>query len=236
MNSLRRSAIARTLVCLVLGGLTALGCSGADQVGPNDRSESDVASTTELLTDEPITVLSATYGFRCGAVRDNALASVAAKCNNVHGVACVYNISEVTLGDPAPGCDKDFDVDFACGPKNTLTSNRQSVHTTQEANGKQTSLSCPQAAPTSGIVNIVSATYGGNCGAGFDNVLSDVSNFCDGWGHCKYIISERTIGDPARGCDKDFKATYSCSNNPTFDIGVQAQKEANGRYVSFDCP
>jgi hypothetical protein len=237
MNNFRSIFAVRTLGCLSLGALVALGCSGAEQTGSageNGTGESDIAKSSEALSNTTIDVISATYGERCGVSRGDATWSVAGQCD--HRQNCPYTISEGTLGDPAHGCDKDFDVDYACGTVDTTSSGRVAQHVSQEANGKQMTLDCTQMGTTTGIITVTHATYGGNCGAPDNNVEWDVGPYCNGWGHCRYFVSEATLGDPAHGCDKDYKATYHCSSNPTVDIQASAAKEANGRTVSFDCP
>jgi hypothetical protein len=61
-----------------------------------------------------------------------------------------------------------------------------------------------------GSIRIVSATYGGNCGAIKGNVTSRVAAACDGSGSCEYVVDYLLIGDPAPDCGKDFNVVYEC--------------------------
>ena len=59
-----------------------------------------------------IQVTSANYGLNCGAPRDNAKAAVAVACDGKW--RCEYTVDFHVLGDPAPGCAKTFDAEWAC--------------------------------------------------------------------------------------------------------------------------
>ena len=83
-----------------------------------------------------IDVTSATYGASCGAAKDNALMLTGLACNTKED--CEYAISIANLGDPAPGCAKDFQVSYTCV-------NDPMPHTVTipaEANGKTVQLAC----------------------------------------------------------------------------------------------
>ena len=74
-----------------------------------------------------------------------------------------------------------------------------------------------------GIIRVLSATYGLNCEdfeplkkkntVKLDNALADMSSQCNGKKTCQYTIYYKHIGDPAYGCEKDFRATYACTLN-----------------------
>ena len=57
---------------------------------------------------------------------------------------------------------------------------------------------------------VVAATYGANCGAQRDNVVAHIAQTCNGRPTCSYRIDHGVIGDPARGCSKDYVAEYRC--------------------------
>lgn len=60
-----------------------------------------------------IHIFSATYGENCGAKKGNATKFVSKKCNGKED--CNYVIKSRVIGDPAPGCVKDFQVKWTCG-------------------------------------------------------------------------------------------------------------------------
>jgi hypothetical protein len=62
----------------------------------------------------PITVTSATYGGNCGQPKGNVTGFLASACNGKS--SCDYEIHWETIGDPAFGCQKDFSVEWTCGP------------------------------------------------------------------------------------------------------------------------
>jgi hypothetical protein len=73
-------------------------------------------SWTAPATELPLTVVrvtEATYGANCGAPGGNVTAALAASCNG--RVSCPYKLDYRIIGDPKPGCGKDFTVKWRCG-------------------------------------------------------------------------------------------------------------------------
>jgi hypothetical protein len=173
-----------------------------------------------------ISVQRATYGANCGAWNGNATNSVSYQCNGRQH--CDYYISVSNLGDPAPGCPKNFDVTYSCGHSG-FTKTETAF---QEANGKSIRLSCGNTQPSFGI-NVRSATYGGNVGASYGNVTSSVSKVCAGKNQCSYYVSVQEIGDPVPGAEKDFRVDYTCPNGAFRQ--AYAAAEANGSFVQLNC-
>jgi peptidoglycan/LPS O-acetylase OafA/YrhL len=64
--------------------------------------------------------------------------------------------------------------------------------------------------PLSGIV-VQSATYGGNCGAPPGNATAKIQGTCDGRSDCSYVVDVEKLGDPARGCGKNFVVNFVCA-------------------------
>jgi 4-amino-4-deoxy-L-arabinose transferase-like glycosyltransferase len=63
--------------------------------------------------DAPISILAATLGANCRAAPGNATEFVRASCEGRTG--CGLWLADARLGDPAPGCAKDFEVRWRCG-------------------------------------------------------------------------------------------------------------------------
>jgi hypothetical protein len=61
-------------------------------------------------------------------------------------------------------------------------------------------------------IKVIEATYGGNCpGVTRGNATGFVAKACDGKDLCNYRVYYKQLGgDPAAGCDKDFKVSYIC--------------------------
>jgi hypothetical protein len=76
----------------------------------------DYSSNTSNPTDGErlIKIEEATYGANCGkgVKLGNATLPVAKSCDG--RVSCNFLVSVEELGDPAPGCGKDFSVRFTC--------------------------------------------------------------------------------------------------------------------------
>ncbi len=68
--------------------------------------------TTVPAPASEISVQSATYGASCGVQSDNAGASVKSFCSGLD--RCDYVVNYRVLGDPKPGCKKDFIVRYTC--------------------------------------------------------------------------------------------------------------------------
>jgi len=66
------------------------------------------------------------------------------------------------------------------------------------------------AGPVLADVQVVSATYGGNCGAAQDNALPKLRSACDGTLRCSYTIDYQVLGDPVPGCAKSFDVQWTC--------------------------
>jgi hypothetical protein len=60
-----------------------------------------------------IRVIAATYGGNCGAPYGNVTPHLAESCDGK--TACEYVIDFRALGDPAPGCAKDYYAEWQCG-------------------------------------------------------------------------------------------------------------------------
>ena len=85
-----------------------------------------------------------------------------------------------------------------------------------------------------GNIRIVSGSYGLNCGAPRGNVTAHLANFCNDTAICEYPIDFKVIGDPTRGCAKDYQAEYRCGG-----IGISksasVSPEASGKIIRLQC-
>jgi hypothetical protein len=63
-------------------------------------------------------------------------------------------------------------------------------------------------------IKVLEATYGGNCtGVAAGNATTFVASACNDQDLCNYRVYYKDIGgDPAAGCDKEFRVTYSCGS------------------------
>jgi hypothetical protein len=83
------------------GGTVSCGTCGAPLTCIDNQC---VAST--------INVTSATYGLNCGAMLGNATDSLGVACNGL--TECTYTIDYRIIGDPVPGCGKDYRAEYTC--------------------------------------------------------------------------------------------------------------------------
>ncbi len=87
--------------------------------------------------DNRIRVIGATYGANCGAPPGNATNDVAQMCDGQ--TTCEYVIDIGVLGDPTPGCPKNYSVEWQCG----RDPQRGQIAPGQEASGTRIVLRCP---------------------------------------------------------------------------------------------
>jgi hypothetical protein len=94
-------------------------------------------------------------------------------------------------------------------------------------------------APTSAqggvrAINVLSATYGANCGARDGNATRDFAAHCTGREDCRYAVDRKVLGDPARGCKKDFVADWSCGANEPHTATLAPEASA-GSVLMLTC-
>lgn len=80
-----------------------------------ERSGSVVYTVLGRSVEEPtghLNVLRATYGANCGAPVGNATDAARRKCDNQP--RCYFAVDVGALGDPAPGCAKEFEIEWQC--------------------------------------------------------------------------------------------------------------------------
>ncbi len=86
-----------------------------------------------------------------------------------------------------------------------------------------------------GDIDVLHATYGGNCGASKGNVTSHLVNACNNTNRCEYKVDYKVIGDPAPRCGKTYEAEYRCrSRNETRKVSAPAEAGL-GSVVLLDC-
>jgi hypothetical protein len=85
-------------------------------------------------------------------------------------------------------------------------------------------------------IEIIEATYGGNCGAKAGNATAKLVGACGSRASCEYRVRVDELGDPAVGCAKDFVVVYRCQRNLE-PKRVTLQGEAGlGSVATLTCP
>jgi hypothetical protein len=96
-----------------------------------------------------------------------------------------------------------------------------------------------------GKIDIVEATYGGNCRSHtppypsfnyveLGNATGSLREECSGKAQCIVRWEPRRIGDPASGCAKDLSVAYRCGeSSPVRNVVIPP--EASGTTVTLDC-
>ena len=109
--------------------------------------------------------------------------------------------------------------------------------------GKSVAMSClpaamvPKPAPLpEGTIDVVEATYGGNCGAVPGNASTPASAACRGKTQCAFPVDATTLGDPAGGCPKDFSVQWRCSRDGMVTVSqIEAEAGLGGKSVAMSC-
>jgi hypothetical protein len=218
-------------------------------------AEAGYGSIAHLVCQEPreeshrgaIRVISATYGGNCRAPRGNVTNALAGACNE--HADCTYKIDYTVLGDPAGGCQKDYQAEWVCG------GNPEILRTSappEAGYGSIVRLHCEHSAPFGGfqhgteeapggrpaprMIQVVAGTYGSNCGQPRGNKTAHLASTCNGRSECKYKIDYTVIGDPAGGCQKNYVAEWLCGNNShLFRVGADAEAGL-GSIITLSCP
>lgn len=181
---------------------------------------------TEPVSGSPaataISVMSATYGGNCNAPSGNVTAHIANQCNGKN--VCDYPVHYTRIGDPVPGCAKDYIVNYSCPDGITRSANAAA----EAGVGSVVNLACPS------TISVTSATYGGNCKAPSGNVTAHIANQCNGKDACDYPVHYTQIGDPVPGCSKDYMVNYSCSDGSKRSANAPAEAGI-GSVVKLNC-
>jgi len=84
-------------------------------------------------------------------------------------------------------------------------------------------------------IQIVSATYGLNCGVPQGNATSHIAQACsNATTRCDYRIDVNALGDPKPGCAKAFEVQYQCAGGATQTVSAPAEAGL-GTIVTLQC-
>jgi peptidoglycan/LPS O-acetylase OafA/YrhL len=84
-------------------------------------------------------------------------------------------------------------------------------------------------------IHVLSATYGGNCGAPAGNATREIVANCEGNLFCVYQIDADVLGDPKNGCAKDFTAEFECGAGQRLTARVPSEA-GFGNLLRLNCP
>jgi hypothetical protein len=96
------------------------------------------------------------------------------------------------------------------------------------------SLECSDEPRATGAIRILSATFGGSCGAERGNRTGAVSAQCDGKTQCQFAVNQ-DFGDPAPNCAKDFSVKYRCGAHETVMIAEHGATSGENYTLLLDC-
>ena len=99
---------------------------------------------------------------------------------------------------------------------------------------KKGSRSLTHSVPHKTGLAVISATYGGNCGAPPGNVTQHLARACNGKGQCDYVVDYQIIGDPKLMCSKDYVAKWRCGDGRLRNASVPPEA-GFGKLVSLSC-
>jgi hypothetical protein len=84
-------------------------------------------------------------------------------------------------------------------------------------------------------IQVLSATYGGNCRAPLGNVTNSLRAACDGKELCSYRVDYLALNDPVPGCDKDYSATWRCGFDGQVVTTTAAPQTGYGPNLILSC-
>jgi peptidoglycan/LPS O-acetylase OafA/YrhL len=84
-------------------------------------------------------------------------------------------------------------------------------------------------------IHVLSATYGGNCGAPTGNATREIATNCEKNLFCVYQIDVGVLGDPKNGCAKDFTAEFECGAGQRLTARVPPEA-GFGSLLRLNCP
>jgi peptidoglycan/LPS O-acetylase OafA/YrhL len=84
-------------------------------------------------------------------------------------------------------------------------------------------------------IHVLSATYGGNCGAPAGNATREIATNCETNLFCVYQIDVGVLGDPKNGCAKDFTAEFECGAGQRLTARVPPEA-GFGSLLRLNCP
>jgi hypothetical protein len=87
-----------------------------------------------------IQVVAATYGQNCRAAGGNSTTFVAQACNGK--TVCAYTVDVGKIGDPSPGCTKNFVAEWTCGDSRTVNRAEAAAHGGEAGFGSIVTLTC----------------------------------------------------------------------------------------------
>ena len=151
---------------------------------------------------------------------------------------CTYTINVSRLGNPAQNCGKDFAVEYQCaagGPPMKAT-------VPGEAGlGNSIELSCGSTIENNSTakwigIHVLSATYGGNCGARIGNATNAIDGACRAKTICDYTVDVEKLGDSAPGCGKSFFVKYQCGGEVAARTAALPGEAGLGGLIHLSCP
>jgi hypothetical protein len=98
------------MILLLLGVLSPM--DSRAQVGESTDSGLKYLPSANQSHQAGISVASGTYGGNCGGPEANVTAHLASACNGKS--SCEYSIDYTVIGDPIPGCAKDYVAKWTC--------------------------------------------------------------------------------------------------------------------------
>lgn len=85
-------------------------------------------------------------------------------------------------------------------------------------------------------IQVMEATYGGNCRVSRGNVTQHIASACNGRNSCTYTIDYTIIGDPAYGCAKDYSAQWRCGVNQKTYSAFASPEAGYRKTIQLTCP
>ena len=93
----------------------------------------------------------------------------------------------------------------------------------------------PPSEPSPVGIQVVQATYGGNCKAPQGNVTTHLQQSCAGKQSCSYSVDYKVLGDPVFACAKDYVAEWRCGVDAAVRKATAEPEAGYGKVVELRC-
>jgi hypothetical protein len=159
----------------------------------------------------PIRVVSASFGTNCGVKPGKATRPVGEACDGRS--RCTYLLDRAVLGAAPRDCRKGFIARWRCGDDPQVRE-VTAWEACEPPHAVPVNLDCPEKR-RKGRIQVVSASFGGNCASAPADVSKHLAETCAGKTRCDYTVDHKVIGDPTQRCNKSYVALWRCGSAPT---------------------
>ena len=88
---------------------------------------------------------------------------------------------------------------------------------------------------TDGMINVVNATFGGNCYGSENNLRPWIRSACSGKKSCSFILDDRLLGYSRANCNRQVRIEWKCYNSGPIFLLDETPNNAHGTQIQLIC-